>query len=105
MRLSQTTAFLSISACLLAAALCIVAFDLSKGSGENRAARSFQRSVRGLGIGSALRPDWGFSTYDPRIDAGDETMLWPVPGGYSYSPEQGMMGEDSMGQDSEKAGG
>jgi hypothetical protein len=82
---------------LLAIALSIIIFDRPLNESKNRnAGRAFQRSVCGLGIGSALRPDWGFAGYDPRVDAVDETRLWPVPGGYSYSPERGMMGDDSV---------
>lgn len=78
----------------LTAATMILLFDrFGRGKEENVAGRMFQRTVCGLGIGSALRPDWGFATYDPRVDAADETSLGPVPGGYSYSPEKGMMGE------------
>lgn len=74
--------------------MMILLFDrFGRGEEENVAGRTFQHTVCGLGIGSALRPDWGFATYDPRVDSADETSLWPVPGGYSYSPEKGMMGE------------
>jgi hypothetical protein len=78
----------------LTAVTMILLFDrFGRGKEENIAGRMFQRTVCGLGIGSALRPDWGFATYDSRVDAMDETSFWPVPGGYSYSPEKGMMGE------------
>ncbi len=66
-----------------------------RGPAYERAGRAFQRTVCGLGIGSSLRADWGFANYDPRVDDADESGLWPVPGGYSYSPEQGMMGDNA----------
>jgi len=82
---------------LLIAALSIIAFEFSAREHDGKkAGRAFQRAVCGLGIGSSLRPDWGFASYDPRIDLPDETSLWPVPGGYSYSPERGMMGDDTV---------
>src|SRR5512134_352906 len=82
---------------LLIVALSITIFDQPRKENRNReVGRTFQRSVCGLGIGSTLRPDWGFAGYDPRVDAVDETRLWPVPGGYSYSPERGMMGDDNV---------
>jgi hypothetical protein len=82
---------------LLIVALSVIILDRPLAEHRNREiGRAFQRSVCGLGIGSALRPDWGFAGYDPRVDAVDETRLWPVPGGYSYSPERGMMGDDSL---------
>lgn len=80
-------------AALTAAAMILVSDGSGRGKEEQSAGRMFQRTVCGLGIGSALRPDWGFATYDPRVDSADETRLWPVPGGYSYSPEKDMMGE------------
>ncbi len=60
-------------------------------SGNNEAKIvAFQNYVGGLGIGASVSPEWGFINYDPRIDHVDETSLWPIPGGYSYSPERGM---------------
>jgi len=85
------------AAVLLIVAMSIIIFDRPlKERGNRNVGRAFQRSVCGLGIGSALRPDWGFAGYDPRVDAVDEPRLWPVPGGYGYSPERGMMGDDSV---------
>ena len=93
-RLIEQIAVIASSALLVIAALTILLIDgRDRGNGER--ARAFQRAVCGLGIGSALRPDWGFASYDPRIDADDETRLWPVPGGYDYSPDRGMMGDDA----------
>jgi hypothetical protein len=82
---------------LLVAVLTILAYEPSarERDGSN-AGRAFQRAVGGLGIGSSLRPDWGFGSYDPRIDLADETSMWPVPGGYGYSPEWGMMGDGGV---------
>lgn len=52
--------------------------------------RTFQRYVCGLGLGASVSPDWGFISNDPRVDSVDETNLWPIPCGYSYSPQRGM---------------
>lgn len=52
--------------------------------------RSFQRYVHGLGLGASVSPEWGFMSFDPRIDFADETSLWPIPGGYGYSPQRGV---------------
>ncbi len=49
-----------------------------------------QEYLSGLGLGGVVRPSWGYLNYDPRIDFWDETILWPLPGGYSYSPERGF---------------
>jgi len=51
---------------------------------------AFQRFAGGLGLGAAVNPKWGFITFDPRVDGVDETQLFPVPGGYSYSPDRGL---------------
>jgi hypothetical protein len=51
-------------------------------------ARAFQRYVHGIGLGASASPEWGFIDYDMRIDSVDDTNLWPMPGGYSYSPER-----------------
>jgi hypothetical protein len=53
-------------------------------------AKAFQRYVCGLGLGASISPEWGFLSYDMRIDPVDETSIWPVPGGYSYSPDNGF---------------
>ncbi|MEK6673767.1 MAG: hypothetical protein AABY42_09895 [Nitrospirota bacterium] len=61
---------------------------------EAEKARSFQRYLSGFGLGATINPAWGFFNYDPRVDHVDETQLWPVPGGYSYSPDRGVSVSD-----------
>ena len=96
-RIHGKSAVTIATALLFGFALSIIISDHPLQEDKNRnAGKAFQRFVCGLGIGSALRPDWGFAGFDPRVDAVDETRLWPVPGGYSYSPERGMMGDDSV---------
>lgn len=56
--------------------------------------RTFQRYAGGIGLGASVSPKWGFLSFDPRVDSIDETGLFPVPGGYSYSPETGMAVSD-----------
>ncbi|MEW6738841.1 MAG: hypothetical protein AB1325_02905 [Nitrospirota bacterium] len=56
--------------------------------------KAFQGYVCGLGLGAAVNPAWGFINYDARIDSVDETQLWPIPGGYSYSPDRGLSVSD-----------
>ncbi len=93
----RITVIATVTIALIAVTMILLFDRVGRGKEENVAGRMFQRTVCGLGIGSALRPDWGFATYDPRVDAADETSLWPVPGGYSYSPEKGMMGDTING--------
>lgn len=52
--------------------------------------RKFQQLACGFGLGASVNPKWGFMNFDLRIDTIDETVLFPVPGGYSYSPDTGM---------------
>ncbi len=56
--------------------------------------KAFQRYVCGLGLGASINPAWGFINYDARVDHVDETQLWPIPGGYSYSPDRGLSVSD-----------
>ncbi len=52
--------------------------------------RAFQQYACGFGLGASVNPKWGFLSFDPRVDSVDETGLFPVPGGYSYSPDGGL---------------
>jgi len=57
------------------------------GSGPAGAAEDFQRMTGGLGMGATAALYWDFSTFDPRLEADCTCTLWPVPGGFLYSPE------------------
>ena len=52
--------------------------------------RAFQQYGCGFGLGASINPGWGFLSFDPRVDSVDETSLFPVPGGYTYSPDSGL---------------
>jgi hypothetical protein len=49
---------------------------------------AFQRMVGGVGMGAISVPIWNFINFDPRIQPIDDSTLWPIPGGYSYSPDR-----------------
>ena len=49
---------------------------------------AFQRMVGGVGMGAISTPIWNFINFDPRIQSVDDSTLWPIPGGYSYSPDR-----------------
>ncbi len=74
------------------AALCLVVPLLAFWGGkesrfpETSTMRLFQRTVGGLGMGSAAAPAWNLLHYDPRLQAVDDSGLWPVPGSLPYSP-------------------
>jgi len=50
--------------------------------------RIFQRAVGGLGMGAIATPMWQFINYDARIFSVDDSITWPIPGGYSYGPDR-----------------
>ena len=39
-------------------------------------------------MGAIAAPIWQFINYDPRIMSVDDSITWPVPGGYSFVPER-----------------
>lgn len=51
-------------------------------------ARIFQKATGGLGMGAIAAPIWQFINYDPRVFSVDESITWPVPGGYSFGPDR-----------------
>lgn len=80
---------------LLAASLLIILSELYLWENYEAAEiKEFQRYVCGFGLGATINPAWGFISYDQRVDHVDETQLWPVPGGYSYSPDRGLSVSD-----------
>jgi hypothetical protein len=50
--------------------------------------RTFQKATGGLGIGAIATPIWQFINYDARVLSVDDSITWPVPGGYSYGPDR-----------------
>jgi hypothetical protein len=48
----------------------------------------FQRATGGLGLGAIATPIWQFINYDARVLSVDDSITWPVPGGYSYGPDR-----------------
>ena len=49
---------------------------------------AFQRMVGGVGMGAISTPMWNFINFDPRIQSIDDSIIWPIPGGYSYGPDR-----------------
>jgi len=48
----------------------------------------FQKAVGGLGMGAIATPLWQFINYDTRVFSVDDSITWPIPGGYSYGPDR-----------------
>ena len=51
----------------------------------------FQQMVGGVGLGAVTVPAWNFSDFDPRLQPNATDTLYPVPGGYGYSPDRMAM--------------
>jgi hypothetical protein len=49
---------------------------------------TFQVMLGGLGMGAICSPIWNFINFDMRIQPIDDSITWPIPGGYSYSPSR-----------------
>lgn len=77
-----------LAGCMLVVAF-VVAGDVNNGRHSYREDQFlFQQSIGGLGLGSVTVPAWNFSDYDPRIQEWGDDTLYPIPGGYSFSPDR-----------------
>jgi hypothetical protein len=66
-----------------------IALDMWAWQGRKAAeATIFQKATGGLGMGAIATPIWQFINYDARIFSVDDSITWPVPGGYSYGPDR-----------------
>jgi hypothetical protein len=76
-------------AILVVAAAAVIAVDVSSWRGRKAEdMRTFQRATGGVGMGAIATPVWQFVNYDARIVIVDDSMMWPVPGGYSFGPDR-----------------
>jgi len=48
----------------------------------------FQQMIGGVGMGAVTVPAWNFSDFDPRLQTESTDTLYPIPGGYAYSPDR-----------------
>lgn len=80
---------------LTLSSLLIVLHDgyIPLGDGDEKI-REFQRLALGLGLYASTNPRWGYIGFDPRVEAIDETNLFPIAGVYSYSPDRGFSVSD-----------
>lgn len=66
-----------------------IAMDMNAWQGRRAEnVRVFQRATGGLGMGAIASPIWQFINYDARVLSVDDSITWPVPGGYSYGPDR-----------------
>ena len=74
---------------LSVAAAAVIAVDVYSWRGRRADdMRTFQRATGCVGMGAIATPLWQFINYDARIVSVDDSMTWPVPGGYSYGPDR-----------------
>lgn len=52
------------------------------------AREDFQSSLGGMGMGAVTVPAWNFGDFDPRLQPSGYDRVYPIPGGYSYSPDR-----------------
>ncbi len=78
--------FLVILVLVTTIAVAVDRFDWKYRSSES--ARVFQRACGGLGMGAIATPMWQFMNYDARALSVDDSITWPIPGGYSYGPDR-----------------
>jgi hypothetical protein len=82
-------AVLVMVVCLVIAASAGIAWDtLNWQSRRSEKVRIFQQATGGLGMGAIASPIWQFIDYDARIHSIDDSITWPVPGGYSFGPDR-----------------
>jgi hypothetical protein len=80
---------LAVLIVLVLATVTAVGLDLHAWRGKQADdVRAFQRALGGLGMGAIAAPIWQFINYDARIVPVDDSITWPVPGGYSYGPDR-----------------
>jgi hypothetical protein len=74
----------------LAAIILIVLYQ----DNSNRSAvlengsESLQTALGGMGMGAVCFPAWNFGDFDPRLQPSGYDQMFPIPGGYSYSPDR-----------------
>lgn len=74
---------------LVAITALAIAADMHLWRGQRaEGIRVFQRATGGLGMGAIATPIWQFINYDARVLSVDDSITWPVPGGYSYGPDR-----------------
>ena len=75
--------------CLVVITAVAIALDMQAWRGrKTEDIRTFQRAMGGLGMGAIATPIWQFINYDARIFSVDDSITWPIPGGYSYGPDR-----------------
>lgn len=84
----QVVWLLSCIITLVSTVLIVLWQDSSKGMIQTGDSKSFQTALGGMGMGATTIPAWNFGDFDPRLQPGEYDRIYPIPGGYSYSPDR-----------------
>ena len=81
--------FLSVLLLCMLVVGTVIRHDVLTGQ-ANRASSQYQlqRYIGGVGMGAVTVPAWNFSDYDPRLEVAADDSFYPIPGGYSFSPDR-----------------
>lgn len=81
-----------IASGFLALVLLVIWQDSHNGSNNHRQeSYLFQRAIGGIGLGAVTTPAWNFNDYDPRLEQMADDSIYPLPGGYSFTPDRLVM--------------
>lgn len=81
--------FLVCIVSLVAIVVIVLFLEINKAETEQQETReTFQSALGGIGTGAATVPAWNFGDYDSRLQPGGYDRSYPIPGGYSYSPDR-----------------
>lgn len=81
-------ALIFLLALVLVTTIAVAVDQYARKYRSTESARVFQRACGGLGMGAIATPIWQFINYDARSLSVDDSITWPVPGGYSYGPDR-----------------
>ncbi len=73
---------------LVVIVLLVLYQDNSRRVVRQGGSKSFQTALGGMGMGAVTVPSWNFGDFDPRLQPGGYDRSYPIPGGYSYSPDR-----------------
>ena len=81
--------FLVCIVSLVAIVVIVLFFEINRQKTRQQETReTFQYALGGIGTGAATVPAWNFGDYDLRMQPGGYDRIYPIPGGYSYSPDR-----------------
>lgn len=81
--------FLVCIVSLVAIVVIVLFLEISKvETKQQETQETFQSALGGIGTGATTVPAWNFGDYDSRLQPGGYDRSYPIPGGYSYSPDR-----------------